>query len=77
METDRRTYVHKSSKAIEQTWTSYSMENEKRAAQVGFKPTTYVRTTYEEDVLPTELPRQLSYSWVESRQYKARATCLT
>ena len=37
---------------------SFSMENEERAAQVGFKPTTY---SYEADALPTELPRQLSW----------------
>ena len=37
-----------------------SFSNEKRAVQVGFQPTTY-STTYEADVLPTELPRQLSW----------------
>ena len=37
---------------------SISMENEKRAAQVGFKPTN---TAYEADALPTELPRHLSW----------------
>ena len=35
---------------------SFSMENEKRAAQVELEP-----TTYEADALPTELPWQLSW----------------
>ena len=38
-----------------------SFFNEKRAAQVGFKPTTIGRTAHEADALPTELPRQLSW----------------
>ena len=37
---------------------SLSEENEKRAARVGFEPTT---TAYEADALPTELPPQVSW----------------
>ena len=55
------------------THLNISFPNEKRAAQVGFKPTTYCirgrlrwdsnprHTAYEADALPTELPRQLSW----------------
>ena len=36
-----------------------SVESEKRAAQVGFEPTT--QCAYKADALPTELPRQFSW----------------
>ena len=55
---------------------SFSMENEKGAAQVGFKLTTYcLRGRCSNNC-------QLSYrgssaGWVESWQYKPRVTCLT
>ena len=52
---------------------SFSIENEKRAAQVGLEPTTYCMLGR---CSTTKLPRQLN-GWVESRQYKARATSLT
>ena len=52
---------------------SFSIENEKRAAQVGLEPTTYCILSR---CSTTKLPRQLN-GWVESRQYKARATSLT
>ena len=51
----------------------FSIENEKRAARVGFKPTTYCLLGR---CSTTELPRQLN-GWVEPRQYKARAISLT
>ena len=49
---------------------SFSIENEKRAAQVGLEPTTHCLLGR---CSTTELPRQLN-RWVESRQYTARAT---
>ena len=52
---------------------SFSIENEKRAAQVGLEPTTYCLLRR---CSTTKLLRQLN-GWVESRQYKARATSLT
>ena len=52
---------------------SFSIENEKRAAQVEFEPTTYCLL---DRCSTTKLPRQLN-GWVESRHYKARATSLT
>ena len=52
---------------------SFSMENEKRAAQVGLEPTTYCLLGR---CSTTKLLRQLN-GWVESKQYKARAIDLT
>ena len=52
---------------------SFSIENEKRATQVGLEPMTYCLLGR---CSTTELPRQLN-GWVESRQYKTRATSLT
>ena len=52
---------------------SFSIENEKRAAQVGLEPTTYCLLGR---CSTTKLPRQLN-GCVESRQYKTRATSLT
>ena len=52
---------------------SFSIENEKRSAQVGLEPTTYCLLGR---CSTTKLLRQLN-GWVESRQYKARATNLT
>ena len=51
----------------------FSLENEKISAQVGLKPMTYCLLGR---CSTTELPRQLN-GWVESRQYKVRATSLT
>ena len=60
---------------------SLSMENEKRAAQVGFDPTTYciyIRTAYEADALPTELSRQLSWlGHIKASQGKGNQSNLT
>ena len=72
METVRPVRVHRSKQGNTTNLNiSFSKENEKRAAQVGLE-----HTAYEADALPTELPRQLN-GWVESRQYKARATIPT
>ena len=66
-------------KAIQHTYLniSFSIDNEKEAAQVGFESTTY-STAYKADVLPTELPRQLSWlSQIKAIQGKGNQSNLT
>ena len=66
METIRPTYIHKSKQGNTTNLKIYfSMENEKRAAQVGFQPTIYcLLDKCSTTKLHVHVPRQLN-GWVE------------